>query len=159
MRSEQEAITAIDRYADLVKRICFIHLKNPHDTEDIFQNVFLKYVLYPHAFQDREHEKAWLIRVAINECKDLLKSFYRRNVSIDSIKEEAFEVKEESNELLEQVLKLPKKYKEVIYLFYYEGYSAIEIAKILSKNENTIYTWLSRAKKLLKEELGGDGFE
>lgn len=159
MRSEQQANMAIEQYADLIKRICFIHLKNPHDTEDIFQNVFLKYVLYPHAFQDCKHEKAWLIRVAVNECKDLLKSFYRKNVSIDTIEERSFEPEEEHRELLELVLKLPPKYKEVIYLFYYENYTASEIGRILKKNENTIYTWLSRAKKILKEQLGGEGFE
>lgn len=75
MRSEQEANRALDLYSDTVRRICMIHLKNYADTEDIFQTVFLKYVLSSTVFKNEEHEKAWFIRVTINACKDLLKSF------------------------------------------------------------------------------------
>ena len=85
MRSEEAVREAIDRYADMVKRICFIHLKNEADTEDIFQTVFLKYAMSEVEFASREHEKAWLIRVTINACKDLLKSFFRRRtVTLDA---------------------------------------------------------------------------
>lgn len=88
MRSEQEAIQAIERYADTVRRICMLHLKNHADTEDIFQTVFLKYALYPGAFESDAHEKAWIIRVTVNACRDLLKSFFRsRTVSLDDIGE------------------------------------------------------------------------
>lgn len=76
MRSNQEVNSAIERYADTVRRICFVHLKNYSDTEDIFQTVFLKYALSSAAFENEEHEKAWFIRVTINACKDLLKSFF-----------------------------------------------------------------------------------
>ncbi|HIY07204.1 MAG TPA: RNA polymerase subunit sigma-24, partial [Candidatus Evtepia faecigallinarum] len=72
MRSEQEAIRAIERYGDTVRRLCMMHLKNHADTEDIFQTVFLNYVLSSVSFESDEHEKAWLIRVTINACKDLL---------------------------------------------------------------------------------------
>lgn len=78
MRSEEAVREAIDRYADMVKRICFIHLKNEADTEDIFQTVFLKYAMSDVAFTNETHEKAWLIRVTLNACKDLLKSFFRK---------------------------------------------------------------------------------
>ena len=74
MRSEEEACRAIDQYADTVRRICMVHLKNYSDTEDIFQTVFLKYVLHTAPFDSPEHEKAWIIRVTINACKDSLKS-------------------------------------------------------------------------------------
>ena len=74
MRSEEEASRAIDLYGDTVKRICMLHLKNYSDTEDIFQTVFLKYVLHAPVFDSSEHERAWIIRVTINACKDLLKS-------------------------------------------------------------------------------------
>ena len=77
MRSEEEACRAIDRYADTVRRICMVHLKNYSDTEDIFQTVFLKYVLHTAPFDSPEHEKAWIIRVTINACKDFLKSTKR----------------------------------------------------------------------------------
>ena len=90
MRSEEEANRAIERYADTVRRICMVHLKNYSDTEDIFQTVFLKYILYPEPFESEEHEKAWIIRVTINACKDLLKSFFRsRTTSLDTLKEQA----------------------------------------------------------------------
>lgn len=80
MRSEAEANLALSRYADMVRRICFVHLKNHTEVEDVFQEVFLKYVLSDKHFESDEHEKAWLIRVSINACKDILKSFIRRNV-------------------------------------------------------------------------------
>ena len=160
MRSEHEVNQAIEQYADLVRRICFLHLKNEHDTEDIFQNVFLKYVLFRGTFESPEHEKAWFTRVTINACKDLLKSFYRnRVISIDSISEEEFSFTPEQSTILQAVLALPPKYKDVIYLFYFEGYTAVEIAQILKKRENTIYSLLSRGRGILKTQLGGEDFE
>ena len=156
MRSEEEANRAIERYADTVRRICMVHLKNYADTEDIFQTVFLKYVLYSEPFENEEHEKAWIIRVTINACKDLLKSFFRsRTTSLDTLKEAAQVPDTEHNELLDAVLSLPEKYKNVVYLYYYEEYSAAEISRILKKNVNTVYTLLTRARHLLKQELEG----
>ena len=76
MRSEDELNRVIALYSDMIKRICLIHLKNHADTEDIFQGVFLKYVLSSVVFENDAHEKAWFIRVTINACKDLLKSFF-----------------------------------------------------------------------------------
>lgn len=160
MRNEVEAKQALDKYSDTVKRICFLHLKNPHDTEDIFQNVFLKYILYSGNFESDEHEKAWIIRVTVNACKDFLKSFSNRNnVSIDVVKSENLAINDDYSELLQIVLSLPSKYKDAIYLFYYENYTVPEIATILSKKENTIYTRLARGRKLLKEYLGGEFYE
>ncbi len=157
MRSEAEVNHAVEKYADMVQRICFVHLKNQADTEDVFQNVFLKYMLHDGAFFDDEHEKAWLLRVSINACKDYLKSFFRRNVvSLETVYEMEAVVPEDHREVLEAVLSLPDKYKDVIYLHYYDGYSAAEIGKILGKRENTVYSLLSRGRKLLKEKLGGD---
>ena len=75
---------------------------------------------------------------------------------LEVISEESEGLDSASAEILETVLKLPDKYRNVIYLYYYEGYSALEIAGILRKKENTVYTWLSRARELLKEELGGE---
>lgn len=139
MRSEWEANRAIDRYADLVRRVCMIHLKNHADTEDIFQTVFLKYVTGTTEFESEEHEKAWFIRVTINACKDLLRSFFRsRTVSLDDLLEQSDQVPEDHREVLEAVLALPDKYRDVVYLHYYEGYTAPEIGTILHKNPNTV---------------------
>jgi RNA polymerase sigma-70 factor (ECF subfamily) len=151
VRTENEANLAVEKYADMIRRICFIHLKNYHDTENVFQEVFLKYILSDKIFENNDHEKAWLIRVAINCCKDVIKNFFRRKVeSIDELTGEQMCIPEESREVLYAVLNLREKYRNTIYLYYFEGYTAVEIAKILNQNENTIYTWLSRAKAELK---------
>ena len=160
MRSEQEVNRAIERHADTVRRLCMIHLKNYADTEDIFQTVFLKYVLSSVSFENEEHERAWFIRVTINACKDLLKNFFRSHtVSIDEVLEQLVEIQEDNREVLEAVLSLPARYRDVVYLYYYEEYTAPEIGKILGKNVNTIYTLLNRAKKILRKKLGGDADE
>ena len=156
MRSEEEANRAIRLYADTVRRICMVHLKNYSDTEDIFQTVFLKYVLHPEPFKSEEHEKAWIIRVTVNACKDLLKNVFRsRTVPLETLVEMPQAQELRHRELLEAVLSLPAKYKDVVYLYYYEGYSAEEISRILKKNVNTVYTLLTRARKILKKELEG----
>lgn len=156
MRSAEDLNRVMEAYADMVRRICFVHLKSRHDTEDVFQEVYLKYLLYDGSFESEEHEKAWFVRVAVNACTDWLRRLTRRKwVPLDAIaEEEALDAGE--GEVLEVVLKLPEKYRNVIYLHYYEGYSAVEIAGILGKKVNTIYTWLSRAKEMLREKLGGE---
>ncbi len=160
MRSEQETNRAIEQYSDMVRRLCMIHLKNYHDTQDIFQTVFLKYVLSSVAFENEEHEKAWLIRITINACKDLLKSFFRTHVvPIEELIEAPALPEPRHTEVLEAVLSLPPKYRNVVYLHFYEGYTAPEIGKILGKNVNTVYTRLTRSKNMLREKLGGEGYE
>ena len=157
MHSEQEVNRAIELYSDMIRKICMLHLKNYADTEDIFQTVFMKYLLHTAPFESEEHEKAWFIRVTVNACKDLLKSFFRRNaVPLEELSEQAAALPEQDREVLEAVLALPSKYKDVVYLHYYEGYSAAEIGRILNKNVNTVYTLLSRAREQLKQTLGGD---
>lgn len=160
MRSEHEVNRAVEQYADTVRRLCMVHLKNYHDTEDIFQTVFLKYVLSSVVFKSAEHEKAWFIRVTINACRDFLKSFFRNHtVPLDALPAESAGLTEDNSDVLAAVLSLPAKYRNVVYLHYYEGYSAIEIGSILKKNVNTVYTLLTRARQLLKEKLGGDWSE
>lgn len=160
MRSEQEVNRAVEQYSDMVRRLCMIHLKNYADTEDIFQTVFLKYVLSSVSFENEEHEKSWFIRVTINTCKDLLKSFFRSRVtSLDDIIEQSAELPPDHREVLEAVLSLPQKYRDVVYLHYYEDYSAPQISRILGKNVNTVYTLLTRSKQMLREKLGGDEYE
>ncbi|MBE6773403.1 MAG: RNA polymerase sigma factor [Ruminococcaceae bacterium] len=157
MRSEEETNAAIEKYSDMIRRICMVNLKNYADTEDVFQTVFMKYVLSSKAFESEEHEKSWFIRVTINACKDIFKSFFRTKTDpLDIISDYKSELSTESGEILRVILTLPEKYRQVIYLHYYEGYTAPEIGGILGKNENTVYTLLARARKLLKDELAGD---
>ncbi len=156
MRSEAEAVRAIERYSDTVRRLCAVHLKNEADTEDIFQTVFLKYVLSSVSFESDEHEKAWFIRVTINACKDLLKSFFRsRTVPLDEAAERPAQPPPDHGDVWEAVFALPQKYRDVVYLHYFEEYTAPEISRILGKNVNTVYTLLTRSKQLLREKLGG----
>lgn len=160
MRSEQEVNRAIEKYADTVRRLCMIHLKNHADTEDIFQIVFLKYVLSSVSFENEEHEKAWLIRVTINSCKDLLKSFFcSRTIPLEAVMEQPAELPPDNREVLEAVLSLPQKYRDVVYLHYYEEYTAPQISRILGKKVNTVYTLLTRSRQMLQEKLGGDEYE
>lgn len=157
MRSEEELQGAMERQADTVRRLCLLHLKNEADTEDTFQTVFFKYALNSTQFESEEHERAWFIRVTLNACRDLLRSLLRRRtVPLEEALQQAAPVSSEHSEVLEAVLSLPVKYREVIYLSYYEGYTAPEIGQILGKKVNTIYTLLTRAKRLLREALGGD---
>ncbi len=159
MRSEQEVNRAVETYSNMIRRLCMIHLKNYADTEDIFQTVFLKYVLSSISFESEAHEKAWFIRVTINACKDLLKSFFRSRVtSLDEVLEQPAEIPPDYREVLEAVLSLPQKYRDVVYLHYYEDYTAPEISEILGKNVNTVYTLLNRSKQALREKLGGDDY-
>jgi RNA polymerase sigma-70 factor (ECF subfamily) len=152
LHSRDLIVRTIEKHADTVRRICFMHLKNNADVDDIFQEVFLSLLKHPQNFESEEHEKAWLIRVAINKCKDLHKSFFKSRVcSLDDI-EIPFE-DETENEVMREILALPAKYKDCIYLFYYEGYSAPEISKLLGVNVNTVYTHLLRAKALLRKKL------
>jgi RNA polymerase sigma-70 factor (ECF subfamily) len=145
---------ALEKYSDIVRRICFMYLKNEADAEDIFQDVFLKFLQHKDQFESEEHEKAWLCRVAINKCKDFHKSFFRKNVcSIDDM-EIPTEDKTETG-VLREVLSLPQKCRNVIYLYYFEDYPVSEVAKILGEKENTVHTHLRRAKAILKNKLRG----
>lgn len=153
MRSEQEVNRAIEQYADMVFRLCMVNLKNQADAEDVFQTVFLKYTLHSKPFSSAEHEKAWFIRVTLNTCRDLIKSFFRKNTV--SLEEAETVISPEQSTVLEAVRSLPKDYRDAIYLHYYEGYTAPEIANILKKKPNTVYTHLTRARELLKDMLGG----
>lgn len=159
MKSERELENAIEYYGDMIKKICYVHTKEESDVDDIFQTVFLKY-FHSSPFQDTEHEKAWLIRVSINACNDMERSWFKRKVilSDDISTYQSITKSDGSLDVIDAVIKLPTNYKNVIYLHYYEGYKIREMASILKKKENTIHTWLKRSKELLKEMLGGDYF-
>lgn len=155
---DEDISNTIEKYGDMIKRISFLYFGNNADVEDIFQEVFLQYYLNMEKINDEEHKKAWLCRVTFNKCKDLKKSFWRRNVvSLDNY-EVPFE-NEEQSEIISAVLKLPVDFKNIIYMHYYEGYTIPEIAEILKKNINNVYSLLRRAKCKLKKELGEKYYE
>jgi len=141
----------------MVYRVCFLYLKNSADTEDAVQNVFIKLINTTKPFKNDEHEKAWLIRCATNHCKDVLKSAYKKRTDFDISEDIPDKESEDSHEdLLEALMKLPDKYKDCIYLHYYEGYKTDEIAALLNKPGSTIRSHLSEARELLRETLGGE---
>lgn len=150
---KDEITKVIAKHGNMVKRICFMCLGNKADVDDAFQEVFLKYFLKKELFENEQHEKAWLCRVAFNQCKDFNKTFWRKNmVSLEDL-EIPFETPEQ-NELISAVRQLPMELRRVIYLHYYEGYTVPEIAAICKQNVNTVYTQLRRAKDRLKKKVG-----
>jgi len=136
-----------------VYRMALLYLKNVSDAEDAVQNVFLKYMEKEIVFENEQHEQAWFLTVTRNYCKDQFKSFWNRFVDMGEIPEAAGDEREEGK-LLEYIMKLPQKYKEVLYLYYYEEYSVKEMAAMLSRKESTIQTQLFDARKKLRGMLG-----
>ncbi|WP_411676187.1 sigma-70 family RNA polymerase sigma factor [Caproicibacter sp.] len=150
-----EAEELLNCYSDMVLRIALHNVKARADAEDIAQEVFLKRVTARRSFASPEHEKAWMIRVTVNQCRDFLKSARNRpTVAL----EESVPDSPHSTEVLDAVLCLPVLYRNVIYLYYYEGYSVREISRILRRRENTVSSWLFRARAALKNSLTG-GFD
>lgn len=141
------------KYKNTVFRSAFAYLKNTADAEDIVQETFLKRFRYEKTFEGPENEKAWLLRVTINGCKDLLKSAHRRhNVPLD----EALQLctTPEEHAVMDAVMTLPEKYRIPVHLFYFEGYAIGEIGKILGVSETAVRTRLYRARHMLKTALG-----
>lgn len=144
----------VKRYKDNLFSVAFNICKNAQDAEDIVQETYLKYIKSEQEFENEQHIKAWLLRVAINQSKNMMLSFWKRNYVAfqDYMQELSFETQEDSL-LFEAVMSLPRKYRIVLHLFYYEDYSVGEISEILHINENTIKSQLARGRKLLKEKM------
>lgn len=143
-----------DKYKNTVYRTAFAYCRNTADAEDITQEVFIKHFQRNRDFPDEQAEKAWLIRVTANRCKDLFKSFRYRNctVPLDEVNL-IYETPEESD-VYHAVMELPAKYRLVIHLYYYEEYSVKEIGGIIGKSETAVQTQLYRARNLLRKALG-----
>jgi RNA polymerase sigma factor (sigma-70 family) len=156
LRTSEELQQIYDRHVNTVYRVCFMFMKNKPDTEDMVQNTFIRLMKDKTVFESEEHEKAWLIRTATNLCKDHFKHWWSKTVSISNVPEAAVEQPFNIDSNLEKVLALPSKYKAAIYLYYYEGYSTVEIAKIMKKDPSTIRGYLHNGRKLLKMEMEGD---
>ena len=151
MLTEKEFCAYAEKYIDTVYRVAFSMLKNPHDADDITQETFLKLYTYTGKFQSDDHAKNWLIKVAINNCKNYFRAKWRSHDNLDDYAETlGFESKEQS-ELFSAVNSLEQKHRIVIHLHYFEGYSTNDMAQLLSISENTVSTRLFRAKSKLKK--------
>ena len=139
-----------DRHADTVYSVCFMYMKNSQDAEDAVSNTFLKLLEKKKNFESEEHEKAWLIRVAINICKNTITHWSRGSVDISEIPLESCQVE---NEVLRQVLELPEGLKVPVYLHYYAGYSSKEIGRLLGIADSSVRSRLLKARKLLEKML------
>lgn len=156
MDYKNEVIISLNKYSNMVFRLAFARTKNNHDANDIMQEVFLRYMKNKKEFKDEEHKKAWLIKTTINCSKTLLTSaWFRKTTSLeDNIVEEL----KEKSEVYYALLKLSKKYRTVIHLFYYEDMSIAEISSLLNVKESTIKSQLNRARNKLKEILKEEKF-
>ncbi len=138
----------------MVFRLAYSYLKNRADAEDVMQETLLKFYVEPRGFESPDHEKHWLLRVAANECKKLLRSPWRRRTDfLDEAAEAAAFDQPAQSELFQQVMSLPPKYRAAVYLHYYEGYSVKETGELLGAKVSTVQTWLMRARGQLKIKL------
>lgn len=159
-----ECVEAMEKYADMVYRIALNYCKNKYDAEDITQEVFCKLVKTCDAasgkkegvdFNDEEHLKRWLIRVAVNQSHSLFVTPWHKKTKYledEAVEEGVYNI-EEKEELYQMVMNLPKKYRIVIYLYYYEEYSTKEIADILDIKEATVRAQLMRGREALKKKM------
>ena len=148
-------------YGDRVFSAAFSVTGNQADADDAVQDTYLRYCSYDKEFTDEDHIRAWLLRVAINRARDQKRSFWEKHrVSWEDYMETlSFEAPEDKS-LFEAVMSLPAKYRTVIHLFYYEGYSTAQIAQILDQKESTVRSRLKRGREKLKpllEEVGALG--
>lgn len=159
MNTNQRAERLVNAYADAILRLSYTYLKNTQDAQDICQTVFVKLLAEPREFESAEHERAYVLRMAANACKDLLKSPWRRRTcGLDAVL--AVPAPEAGDgSVLAAVNELPAHYRCVIHLFYYEGYQAAEIGKILGVPTATVHTRLARGRARLKDILGGMDYE
>lgn len=150
----QEYDRIVRTYIDDVFRTALACCRNKSDAEDAVQNTFFKLFTADTDFTDEEHIRRWLIRVAVNECKNHLRSAWRRNVSyLDELEHEPVRDSSRDDDLLYEIGRLPVKYSSVLHLFYYEGYRCSEIADILHISESNVQTRLMRARNMLKTNL------
>lgn len=160
----EEYLKIADKYIDMVYRIALNGCKNTYDADDVVQNTFYKLLQRDKPFECDEHVRNWLIRVAINECNNILASIWKkRNVALGEdtdipFAESAFE-EIEHRDIYDKLMELSPKYRQVLYLFYYEELSIKEMARCLKISETAVSTRLLRARQKLKEKLGGHYYE
>ena len=148
VQTEKQYIEIVEKYADMIYRIAYQKVLNRYDAEDIVQDVFVKLLSSKSYFRDEEHIKAWLIRVTINLCINYNKSLAKqKTVSVEQLD---IPFTQQETGVLEELYLLPEHERNILYLYYYEGYKIREIAKILRQKQNTINSKLTRARNKLK---------
>ncbi len=151
MNKEDEAENIVNQYADALFRLCFTILRNHMDAEDAVSDTLMKYLTKAPVFLEEEHRKSWLIRVASNICKDMLRANrYREHLDLNEIS--LYAPDQSDSDILVDVFRLPEKYRTIIYLYYIEGYSSKEIADILSISPTAVRKRLQHGRKRLKLE-------
>lgn len=143
-----------ERNVDTVYQIAYMHLRNRSDAQDAVQNIFLKYLDVKPAFENDEHEKAWFIVASRNHCRDVLRTWWKRKRTEDA-PEQIYESfgSDEEGEITQVLMKLPAKYREILYLYYYKEYSLKEISVMLKIKESTLRTQMCRARERMKKHL------
>ncbi|MDE7208126.1 MAG: RNA polymerase sigma factor [Lachnospiraceae bacterium] len=150
----QDYTKAVDTYADIVYRIAYSYTYTKVDSEDVLQNVFLKLFQSKQSFNSEDHLKQWLMRVTVNECHNLHRTFWKRKIHLAEIEKPVQNfLSDEEIDLHSAMLKLPSEYRIIIHMYYYEGYKTKEISKILQMKEATVRTRLARGRERLKEVL------
>lgn len=160
-KDASDAAAFVRRYSGMILRLRFTYSLGRADAQDICQNVFLKLLQSDRRFDSEGETRAFIIRITINECKDVLKSGWRRrSVPLDElIEREVPFLPEENTGVLAAVQRLPIKYREAVYLYYYEGYNAEEIAAMVGAKPAAVRQRLARAREKLRKELEGSGYE
>ena len=162
MRPHDDIEQAIEAHGSTAWRVCMLYLRSTADAQDAFQDTMLKYSLADTTrFSDEEHRKAWIIRVATNTCKDMLKASSRSNVALDEVlcAEGLVSCDEEAqpssllSDVVDAMRNLTDPPRTPLYLSIYEGYTAPEIAEMVDAPVNTVYSWIARGKSMLKEAL------
>ena len=150
--TEEEFVQAVERYGDTIYRVAYSCLKNRADAEDVMQDTLLKLYRERRSFESEEHRRRWLIRVAVNQAKSLLRSsWFRRTIPLDEQLDQPVFDRPEESELFEQVMALPKNYRLALYLYYYEGYQVREVAELMRAHLSTAQPWPIRASGLLQQ--------
>ena len=160
-KDASDAAAFVQRYSGMILHLCFTYSLGRADAQDICQNVFLKLLQSDRRFDSEGDTRAFIIRVTINECKDVLKSGWRRrSVPLDElIEREVPFLPSEDTGVLAAVQRLPVRYREAVYLYYYEGYNAEEIAAMVVAKPAAVRQRLARAREKLRKELEGSGYE
>lgn len=142
---------AVEEYGDMLYRICLVMLKNTADAEDAVQDTFIRYMQKAPAFSSDEHEKAWLIKVAANICKDMLRQ-RNRTAELDEAALNTLTAADEDSHILEALTQIPEKFRIVLTLHYIEGYKVNEIAEMIGKTSSAVKMRLAKGRKLLEEK-------